>query len=82
MATQVIADGGPDGTKIGNNATYTIGFYGVTPVVKQTSVAIVANTAAASISATQWGFSTSTQPDAITASIRNLHTILNNYGLQ
>jgi len=58
---------GADGTILGQTSTSKVGFYGTTPVVQPTSSsqAAIASTAAVSISASQWGFSTSTQANAI-----------------
>lgn len=45
MATiKQLADGGPDGTQLGQSATDKVGFYGTTPVVQPTAAAQAAVT--------------------------------------
>lgn len=63
--------------------TDTLGFYGATPSAQPTSSneAAAAATAAVSISATQWGFSTSTQANAAITLVNQLRADLVTLGL-
>lgn len=74
---------GADGTILGQTTAAKIAFYGKTPVVQPTSAsqAAIATTAAVSISATQWGYSTSTQADAIVTLANRIRTDLVTLGL-
>lgn len=77
-------DKGPDGTRLGQSATESyVGFFGATPVVQPTHAnqAAPASTAAVSVSATQWGFSTSTQANAIVTLVTRLRADLVTLGL-
>jgi hypothetical protein len=82
MAVRELSGKDVDGTRLGQTSTDLIGFFGATPVVRfATSVQIPASTAAVSISATQWGFTTSTQANAIMSVAVMLATAFSNYGL-
>lgn len=76
-----------DGSQIGASPTATpagtIGFYGATVVGQPTSSNQAAPTSAApvSISATQWGFSTSNQAQAILTLVTQLRADLVTLGL-
>lgn len=67
--------------QFGGTNTATVGFYGATPVAQQsaTNQAAVASTAATST--TPWGFSTSTQANAIVALVNQLRADLVDLGL-
>lgn len=69
--------------QFGGTNTATIGYYGATPVAQQSGAgqAAVATTAAASVSATQWGFTTSTQANAIITLVNQLRSDLVDLGL-
>lgn len=69
--------------QFGGTNTATLGFFGATPVAQPaaTNQAAVASTAAASISATQWGFSTSTQANALVSLVTEIRTALVNTGI-
>jgi hypothetical protein len=60
-----LSDGNPDGTSFGQDASDLISFYGATPVARSTVTVAATSTASVSISATQWGYATSAQADAI-----------------
>jgi UDP-N-acetyl-D-mannosaminuronic acid transferase (WecB/TagA/CpsF family) len=79
MAQQISAAEG-DGVIVGQSGDL-VGFYGTTPVAVQTATAAPASTAAVSITATQWGFSTSAQADAIVALVRGLRQDLIDIGI-
>lgn len=77
-----LSDGGTDGTRMGATTTDLIGFLGVsTLVARQTATTAPSTTASASVSATQWCYSTSAQADAIVACLRAINTALTNYGM-
>lgn len=79
-----VGHGGSGGDVLGAASTSKIGFYGLaTPIVKPTSSneAAAASTAAVSISATQWGFSTSTQANAVVTLVNQLRADLVALGL-
>lgn len=69
--------------QFGGTNTATLGWYGATPVSQRTSSnqAAVGTTAAVSISATQWGFSTSTQANAFVTLINQIRSDLVTLGL-
>jgi hypothetical protein len=79
---QYVGDGGPDGTVIGKASTSLVAFWGGTPQARPsgTGQADIASTASVSISATQWGFSTSTQATAIVTLVRALRGALADTG--
>lgn len=68
---------------IGDAAADLLAFYGVTPVAQQaaTNQAAPVSTAAVSVTATQWGFSTSTQASAIVNCLIEVRTALVTLGL-
>ena len=72
--TQPVALGGTAGL---------VGFYGATPVVRPTSASQAAaiSTAAVSVSATQWGFTTSTQANSIITLVNQMRADLVTLGL-
>lgn len=69
--------------QFGGTNTATLGFYGATPTAQLASSAqaAVGTTAAVQITATQFGFSTSTQPDAIVRLVNQLRADLVTAGL-
>ena len=77
IATYVLG-GGADQT-----SSSVIGFYGTTPTSQLTSSsqAVVTNSAAVSISATQWAYTTSTQADGIIRLVNRLRADLVTLGL-
>lgn len=86
MATyQYIGDRCPDGTIIGKDSTQALAFYGGTPMTKSTfTAATIATTAAVSTTTgaiTSWGFSTSTQANAIFALANEIRALLVTLGL-
>ena len=81
MAVRELSDKGPDGTRLGQSSTDLVGFYGASPVVRQTSTTAPSATISVSVSATIWAYSTSTQCDAIVAALRAIDTTLRNLGL-
>ena len=78
MAVEYLDKNNDDGTNFGYAATSKIGFYGLTtPIVQPTGATAVATTAATT--ATPYGYTTSTQADAIVtalnATIANLKAL-------
>lgn len=69
--------------QFGGTNTATVGFYGATPIAQQSGAgqAAAASTAAVSISATQWGYSTSTQATAIVTLVNQIRSDLVDLGL-
>lgn len=69
--------------QFGGVSTATLGFFGATPTAQlaSSSQAATASTAAVSVSATQWGFSTSTQADAVITLVNRLRADLVTLGL-
>jgi hypothetical protein len=47
MAVKELSNGGPDGTRLGQNATDLVGFYGATPVDQPATVADATDAATA-----------------------------------
>ena len=84
MATyQYLTDGRPDGAVIGQTTSEPLGFYGSTPVNQQTGFAAIDTTVSLSTTTeanTSWGFSTSTQANAILTDINLIRTALVNLG--
>ena len=78
--TQVLDQNEPDGALLGQSSTAKIGFYGATPVVRQSVSAYTTTTAAVSTS-TNWGYTTSTQADAINTQVVALTAAMRNLGL-
>ncbi len=73
----VFADG-LVGATMGETTADKVSFYGVTPITQRTSAsqAAVATTAAVSTTSNIWGFSTSTQANAIVTLVNELRAAL------
>lgn len=85
MALKQLSDGGPDGTVLGQDATDLVGFFGATPVVKQTSanfanVGTSQDVLSATISTTG-GIMTSQGASAVLDVVNSLVETMNSYGL-
>jgi len=70
-----------DGTQVGASALDLVGFYGATPVVQPTSANEAAVTTTAATTTSPWGFSTSTQANAIVTLVNQLRADLVSLGL-
>lgn len=70
---------GPDGAQMGKGATEKIAFYGATPVVQPTKATAAATTL--SVSTSPFGFTTSTQANAVVTAVNTIITILTTLGL-
>ena len=82
MAVEYLSGGNDDGTVFGNSSTDKIGFYGLTtPIVRPTKATAVATTAAVTTGVTCYGYSTSTQADAIVTAVNATITNLTALGL-
>lgn len=68
-----------DGILIGKTSSALVGFFGTSPVAQQSTATAVATTAATSTNA--WGFSGSTQANAIVTAVNACLTALKNLGL-
>ena len=73
-----IYSGGTDGATLGGATTDKISLYGVTPIVQRSSAsqAAVATTLAVSTTSNIWGFSTSTQANALVTLANELRAAL------
>lgn len=77
-------DGSDDGVQYGIDSTQKIGFFGATPVVRPTTATAVATTAVTAVATTAstngttnnglFGYTTSTQANAIVTAINSLIT--------
>ena len=85
MATQNLSHANDDGTILGQDSTDKIAFYGGTPadrpavasaVTLATTVAVSASTGTA-----KWGYSTSTQANAVVTAVNGIVTDLEELGL-
>lgn len=80
MATiKQLSDGGPDGTQMGASTSDLIGFYGVTPVARSSTVATAIDTTAITPAFTTtvtgtFGFVTSAQGTSVLAAVASLVT--------
>jgi hypothetical protein len=80
MAVKQVYDGGPDGVTLGASASSLVSLYGVTPVAQ--AAAITSPDSTASTSTTNaFGYTTSTQADAIVTALRSLLTAARNVGM-
>lgn len=71
-----------DGVYVGADSTKKLGFYGTAPVARAAlSNAAVATTVAVSTTSNIWGFSTSTQANAIVALVNEIRAKLVTLGL-
>lgn len=73
--------GYPDGYYVGKAATDYISHYGVTPVVQPSSASQAAVATTAATTTTPWGFTTSTQANAIVTLVNQIRSDLVTLGL-
>lgn len=79
---KIIGDGNPDGVSLGGATTDKVSFYGVTPIVQRSgsAQAVVATTAITapatteSTTSTPYGYTGSTQANALTKAVSDLVT--------
>lgn len=76
-------DGAPDGTILGQTTAALVAFWGATPTSQRaaTNQSIAASTAAVSVSATQWGYTTSTQATGIATLVWEMRDALVKVGI-
>lgn len=83
MAVQELGNQGPDGVRLGKTSSEPVSFYGATPAARTAfSEAAITTTAAISTTTTKWGFSTSTQANAIVALANEIRAALVTLGLK
>lgn len=76
-----LSDYNPNGTLLGQAAADKVAFFGATPVVQQAVGTVIATTVAVSTTSAIWGFSTSTQANALITAVAAIQTALANLGL-
>ena len=82
MAADQLSKKNPDGTLLSQSAADLVGLYGATPVVQRatagshTTIATTVAVSTTSSVATGWGFSTSTQANALTAAVAEIQATL------
>lgn len=78
-----LSDQNPSGVSVGYDATDKVGFYGATPIVQRSSASQAAITTTLAVSTTSniWGFSTSTQANAIITLANEMRAALVALGL-
>jgi len=74
-----LSDGNSAGTRLGQDATDLISFYGAAPVAQRSNIAAVATSTVttAATTTTPWGFATSTQADNLAALVADTRTKMN-----
>jgi hypothetical protein len=80
MAVQYLGNRGPDGTVLGYDSSDLIGFYGTTPCDQPAAIDDVTTTAATSTTLA-YGYTTSTQADAIVTAINAILAALREPGV-
>lgn len=80
MGVRELSDKRADGTRLGQSATDLISFWGQTPCDQPAAITSV-NTTAATSTTNAFGFTTSTQADAIVTSINSILTALRECGM-
>ncbi len=80
MSARVVYDGGPDGVTLGDATTSLVSLYGVNPVVQAAAITAAATTASTSTT-NAFGFTTSTQADAVVTAVNAIITALKNVGI-
>jgi hypothetical protein len=83
MGVKYLSDQGPDGCCLGKTSSDPIAFFGATPAARTAfSAAAVVTTAAVSTTSNIWGFSTSTQANAIISLVNEIRAALVTLGLK
>lgn len=80
-AVRQLSDGNSQGTVLGASATDKIGFYNATPVAQRAAGSGAAVSTTAATQTTPWGFSTSTQANAIVTLLNEIRATLTGLGL-
>ncbi len=82
MTVKQLSDRNPDGTQLGQDSTTDkVGFYGATPVVQPLGAGQAAVSTTAATTTTPWGFTTSTQANAIVSLVNQMRSDLVTLGL-
>ena len=74
-----VYDGGTEGCTVGPLTTSLVGFYGATPVTRRTTATAVATTASTSTT-NAFGYTTSTQADALVTAVNAIIVNLTDLG--
>ena len=80
MAARQLSDGRPDGQTLGQSATDLVSVYNATPVARASAITAV-NTTASTSTTNAFGYTTSTQADAIVTAVNSLITAVKNFGI-
>jgi hypothetical protein len=81
MAVQVLGWDQPDGVTLGKDTSALASVYGVTPIAQRVGAAQAAVSTTAATSTTPYGFSTSTQADAIVTLVNELRAACVAFGI-
>lgn len=81
MAVQQLSNGNDEGAVLGQSSSDKIGFYGVSAGVARQSVSAYTTTTASVSTSTNWGYTTSTQADAINSQVVAITAALRAVGL-
>ena len=81
MAARQLSDRNSEGTVLGQSSTDKLGFYGLATAIVRPSVSAYTTTTAAVSTSTNWGYTTSTQADAINTQVVAINAALRNLGL-
>jgi hypothetical protein len=81
MAVQQLSNKNDDGAILGQSSSDLIGFYGLSAGVARPSVSAYTTTTASVSTSTNWGYTTSTQADAINTQIVAITAALRTMGL-
>ena len=76
-----LSDGNADGTVLGQSATDLIAFYGGSPVAQRAANNLAAITTTAATTTTPYGYSTSTQANAIVSALNEIIATLVGLGI-
>jgi hypothetical protein len=83
MAVKQLTDRSADGTVFGYNSSDPISFFGATPAARAAfSASAVETTVALSTTTLKWGYSTSTQANAIVTLVNEIRAALVTLGLK
>lgn len=83
MAVQQLTNRSTDGCNMGYDSSDPISFYGATPAARTAfTAAAVVTTNAVSTTSSIWGFSTSTQANAIVSLVNEIRAALVTLGLK
>lgn len=81
MAARQLSNGDSEGQVLGQSSSDKLGFYGLSTAIVRPSVSAYTTTTAAVSTSTNWGYTTSTQADAINTQVVAITAALRNLGL-